>query len=53
MHAHVYHEGVGKKGANNVASLIIKTLRHLNILREDLVGGELVKYNIWQLLGSE
>ena len=53
MHAHVYHEGVGKKGANNVASLIIKTLRHLNILCEDLVGGELVKYNIWQLLGSE
>jgi hypothetical protein len=21
MHAHLYHEGVGKKGANNVASL--------------------------------
>ena len=26
MYAHVYHEGVGKKGANNVASLIVKTL---------------------------
>ena len=26
LHAHVYHEGVGKKGANNVASLIVKTL---------------------------
>jgi hypothetical protein len=32
MHAHLYHEGVGKKGVNNVASLIIKTLRRLNIL---------------------
>ncbi len=26
MHAHLYHEGVGKKGTNNVASLILKTL---------------------------
>ena len=41
MYAHVYHEGVGKKGANNVASLIIKTLRQLNLLRDDLAGGEL------------
>jgi hypothetical protein len=41
MHAHLYHEGVGKKGANNVASLIIKTLRQLNILCKDSVGGEL------------
>ena len=41
MHAHLYHEGVGKKGANNVASLIVKTLRQLNILREHSVGGEL------------
>jgi hypothetical protein len=40
-HAHLYHEGVGKKGANNVASLIVKTLRQLNILHEDSVGGEL------------
>ena len=24
LHAHVYHKGVGKKGANNVASLIVK-----------------------------
>jgi len=23
MHAHLYHEGLGKKGANNVASLIV------------------------------
>jgi hypothetical protein len=41
MHCHVYHEGVGKKGANNVSSLIMKTLRGLNLLREDSVGGEL------------
>jgi hypothetical protein len=41
MHCHVYHEGVGKKGENYVASLIVKTLRGLNLLREDSVGGEL------------
>ncbi len=41
MHVHLYHKGVGKKGANNVASLIVKTLRQLNILHEDSVGGEL------------
>lgn len=41
MFAHVYHEGVGKKGANNVASLVVKTLKELNLLREDSVGGEL------------
>jgi hypothetical protein len=41
MYCHVYHEGVGKKGANNVASLILKTLRQLNLLREDVAGGEL------------
>ena len=41
LYAHVYHEGVGKKGANNVASLVMKTLRHLNLLREDSVGDEL------------
>jgi hypothetical protein len=41
LHCHVYHEGVGKKGANNVASLIMKTLRELQLLHEDLVGGEL------------
>jgi hypothetical protein len=28
MHAHVYHEGIGKKGANNVCSLIVKTLQY-------------------------
>jgi hypothetical protein len=41
MYAHIYHEGVGKKGANNVASLVLKTLRQLNLLRDDSVGGEL------------
>jgi hypothetical protein len=40
MHAHVYHEGVEKKGANNVLSLIIKTLCQLNLFC-DTVGGEL------------
>ncbi len=41
MHCHVYHEGVGKKGADNVASLIVKTLTSANILREDERGKKL------------
>jgi hypothetical protein len=41
MHCHVYTDAVGKKGGNNVASLIMKTLRHLNLLRSDEQGGEL------------
>ncbi len=41
MHCHVYHEGVGKKGADNVASLIIKTLKSTNIIREDEMGKKL------------
>jgi hypothetical protein len=41
LHSHVYHKGVGKKGPNNVASLIVQTLRQLNILHNDSVGGEL------------
>ena len=32
MYAHVYHEGVGKKGANNVALLIVNMLQQLNLL---------------------
>ena len=40
-HAHVYHSGVGKKGADNVASLILKTLKKLNLLRDDEPGGVL------------
>ncbi len=34
MHAHIYHEGIGEKGANNVFSLIVKTLQYLDILCE-------------------
>jgi hypothetical protein len=41
LHCHVYTEGVGKKDANNVASLIMKTLQKLNLLCKDSVGGEL------------
>lgn len=41
MYAHVYHEGMAKKGANNVASLLLKTLREINVLREGDPGGEL------------
>ena len=41
MHCHVYHEGIGKKGGTNVASLIVKTLRDMNILREGDPGGDL------------
>jgi hypothetical protein len=41
LHCHVYHEGVGKKGANNVSLLIMKMLCVLNILHEDSVGGKL------------
>ncbi len=37
----MYHKGGGKKGANNVALLIVKTLQQLNLLCEDSVGGEL------------
>ncbi len=33
--------GFGKKGANNVALLIMKTLQKLNLLCKDSVGGEL------------
>jgi hypothetical protein len=34
MHAHVYEEKTGSKGANNVASLIMKTLGDLALLTE-------------------
>ena len=51
MHAHVYHEGVGRKGANNVASLIMKTLRKMGILRENDIGGELT--NIFDTCTSQ
>ena len=41
LHAHVYHEGTAKKGANNVASLVIQMMKEKNWLREDKTEGEL------------
>jgi hypothetical protein len=41
LFAHLYTEGQGQKGGNNVASLIMKTLKHINILNEDEAGREL------------
>lgn len=41
LHAHVYNEAEGKKGANNVASLVVKTLVDENVIRDDEKGGEL------------
>jgi hypothetical protein len=32
LHAHLHHEGQGKKGSDNVASLIMKQLKHLGLL---------------------
>ena len=37
----VYHEGVSKRDANNITSLIVKTLNDRILLRENDVGGEL------------
>jgi hypothetical protein len=34
LFAHVYNEGLGKKGTSNVASLILKTLHHLGWMQE-------------------
>jgi hypothetical protein len=41
LFAHLYTEGQGQKGGNNVASLIMKTLNHIDILNEDEAGREL------------
>jgi hypothetical protein len=41
LHVHVQHEGIGKKGSNNVSLFIKKTLSDLNLLLNDSVGGEL------------
>jgi hypothetical protein len=38
LHCHVYNKGIGKKGANSVALLIMKTLQKLNLLCKDSVG---------------
>ena len=35
MYTHIYTEGIGKKGSNNVVSLIVKTLEHLGLLRDN------------------
>lgn len=42
LHAHIYHEGEGKKGADNVASLLMKTLKENNIARLEERGFKLV-----------
>ena len=41
MHCHVYHEGIGNKGGNNVCSLLHKTLDSEGLLRENDPGLEL------------
>jgi hypothetical protein len=41
LFAHLYTEGQGQKGGNNVASLIMKTLKHMKILKEEEAGREL------------
>ena len=41
MHCHIYNKGIAKKGANNVVLLIVKTLRQLNLLRDDSAGSEM------------
>jgi len=48
MLAHVYHEGIGKKGANNVCSLVMKSMLKLGWIKYDeetgkpITGGHLV-----------
>ncbi len=41
MHTHVYHEGVARKGANNVCSLILKTMKMNGMIHERLCGAKL------------
>ena len=41
LHIHVYPEKEGNKGSNNAASLIMKTLKNLNVLREREAGRKL------------
>ncbi len=41
MHCHVYTDAVRKKGANNVALLIMKTLRMLGLFKDENNGSEL------------
>ena len=41
LSAYVYDEGVGKKGGNNVASLLVKELQRLNIMIQNETGKSL------------
>jgi hypothetical protein len=41
LSAHVYHEGVGKKGGNNVASLLVNEFQRIGIMRQECTGKEL------------
>ena len=41
LYAHLYTEGMGAKGGNNVTSCIFKTLQLMGILRDDEQGYEL------------
>ncbi len=41
MYFHVYHEGIGKKGATNLASLIVNTLQQMNVLQKNDLAAEL------------
>jgi hypothetical protein len=40
LHAHVYHEGQGKCGGNNVASLLLKTLESKGLLNRNKPPGK-------------
>ena len=42
MHVHVYNEGVGRKDSIDVASLIMKILHIINVLRRNDPGGKLI-----------
>ena len=39
LHTHLYHEGEGQKGGNNVASLIMKTLIHMGLIVDEKTPG--------------
>ena len=41
LSAHVYDEGIGKKGGNNVTSMLVNEFKRLNIMRENETGKEL------------
>ncbi len=41
MNVHMYHEGVMRKGANNVCSLILKTMKMNSMIQEGVCGAKL------------